>query len=87
MEESSEPNHEAGSSKRSKNDVPKPGHTKPLLGSSSSPSLPPHTITLSNIHEAEPIKDDNLQQDDDDDDDDGIRLEILEEDLTCVVCR
>jgi hypothetical protein len=60
-----------------------------LLGGNSSPS--PHTITLGNIHEVEPLKDDNLQPDDDDndddDDDDGIPLEILEEDLTCVVCR
>jgi hypothetical protein len=41
---------------------------------------------LGNIHEAEPLKDDNLQPDEEDDDD-GIPLEILEEDLTCVVCR
>jgi hypothetical protein len=57
-----------------------------LLSGNSSPS--PHAITLCNIHEAEPLKDDNLRPDeDDDDDDDGIPLEILEEDLTCVVCR
>jgi hypothetical protein len=91
VEEGAEPNREASSSKRSKNNnIPKPGHSKPLLSGSSSPS--PHTITLGSIHDAEPLKDDNQQQDDDDDDgddddDDGIPLEILEEDLTCVVCR
>lgn len=85
MEESSEANREASSSKRSKNnDVSKPGHAKPLLSGNSSPS--PHTIVLGNIHEAEPLKDDNLQPEEDDDDN-GIPLEILEEDLTCVVCR
>ncbi|PNF33723.1 hypothetical protein B7P43_G11216 [Cryptotermes secundus] len=85
VEESSEANREANSSKRSKNnDVSKPGHAKPLLSGNSSPS--PHTIVLGNIHEAEPLKDDNLQPEEDDDDN-GIPLEILEEDLTCVVCR
>jgi hypothetical protein len=54
-----------------------------LLSGNTSPSS--HAITLCNIHEAEPLKD--LQPDEDDDDDDGIPLEILEEDLTCVVCR
>lgn len=88
MEENLESNREASSSKRSKtNDVPKPGHSKPLQSGSSSPSPSSHSITLSNVHEAEPIKDDILQQDEDDGDDDGIALEILEEDLTCVVCR
>jgi len=40
---------------------------------------------LGSVHDTEPLKDDNHQQDEDDDD--GIPLEILEEDLTCVVCR
>ncbi|XP_069693100.1 integrator complex subunit 12 isoform X2 [Periplaneta americana] len=72
-----ESNRETIINKRPKSsDISKP----PLIGNSS-PAPSPHAMT---IHDTETINEDSLQPDDDDD---GLALEILEEDLTCVVCR